>query len=265
MNRLIAAALSLSIGISMLTGCDTGGGGTTIIPLISTNNGETAVTGVILNKENATIPIGGTEQLIATILPSDATNQNLMWLSSNNAVATVSLTGLVSAINPGSATITVITQDGIYIDSASVYIGSDYVRVRNSIELSIPDGVQTIITFDTEVSDINDMHDSNENTGRLLALRSGVYIITGELGYYGDAIGERQLFIVKNGAVVIGISSVTDLNTVAPYISLSTTVFLDAGDYVELQTYQNSGGTLNIGAGEDYTPCFMMANVLPVH
>jgi len=70
------------------------------------------VTGVTLNKSTASISAGATEQLTATVTPSNATNQNVSWSSGNTAIATVSSTGLVTGVAGGTATITVTTIDG---------------------------------------------------------------------------------------------------------------------------------------------------------
>ena len=71
-----------------------------------------AVTGVKLNKSEAELEIGKTLQLAATVEPSDAANQAVTWSSSNEAIATVSAAGLVTAVAEGEATITVKTADG---------------------------------------------------------------------------------------------------------------------------------------------------------
>jgi hypothetical protein len=51
-------------------------------------------------------------QLIATVLPANATNQTLSWSSSDPTVATVNSSGIVTGIVPGTAVITAITTDG---------------------------------------------------------------------------------------------------------------------------------------------------------
>ena len=70
------------------------------------------VTGVKLNKTSQTIAVGKTAALKATVSPSNATNKNVTWKSSNTAVATVSSKGVVTGKKAGTATITVTTKDG---------------------------------------------------------------------------------------------------------------------------------------------------------
>jgi uncharacterized protein YjdB len=70
------------------------------------------VTGVSLNKTSMALLIGGTEKLTATVSPSNATNKNVTWSSSNSSVATVDSNGNVSAIKVGTAIITVTAEDG---------------------------------------------------------------------------------------------------------------------------------------------------------
>lgn len=53
----------------------------------------------------------GTQQLTATVTPTNATNKTVTWESSNKSVATVSSSGLVKAITDGTATIRA-TADG---------------------------------------------------------------------------------------------------------------------------------------------------------
>ena len=65
-----------------------------------------AVSGVSLNKNATSLTVGGTEQLTATVTPSNATNKNVTWTSDTTSVATVN-NGLVTAVAAGTATITV--------------------------------------------------------------------------------------------------------------------------------------------------------------
>lgn len=84
---------------------------------------DVPVSSVSLNKNSTSIALGNTEQLTATVLPDNATNKNVTWSSSDNAVATVSETGLVTAVDSGSATITATSQaDGTKSASCAVTV-----------------------------------------------------------------------------------------------------------------------------------------------
>ncbi len=72
---------------------------------------DVPVTGVKLNSTSKTLEVGSTQQLTATVSPSDASNKSVRYTSSNAAVATVSDKGWVKAIKAGTATITVTTND----------------------------------------------------------------------------------------------------------------------------------------------------------
>lgn len=84
------------------------GGKTTTIPITVK---AVAVTGVSLNKNSTSIQVGSSETLTATVAPSNATNKNVTWTSSDSSVATVNTSGKVTAVKEGTAIITVTTQD----------------------------------------------------------------------------------------------------------------------------------------------------------
>ena len=69
------------------------------------------VTGVKLNKTVTSGWVGGSLSLVATVLPSDATIQDVTWKSSNSAIATVE-NGVVTLKSPGTCAITVTTVEG---------------------------------------------------------------------------------------------------------------------------------------------------------
>lgn len=70
-----------------------------------------AVTGVNIVASTTTVGKNGL-QLTAEVLPQNATNKNVSWTSSDETIATVSETGKVTAVMPGTATITVTTEEG---------------------------------------------------------------------------------------------------------------------------------------------------------
>ena len=89
------------------------------------------VSGVSLNKDSLALGVGDTETLTATVAPANATNQNVTWASSDTSVATVDSAGKVTAVAPGTATITVTTQDGNHTAACTVTVSS-YLPPANS-------------------------------------------------------------------------------------------------------------------------------------
>jgi len=108
------------------------------------------VTSVSLNKSSTSIDVGNTETLVATIEPSNATNQNVIWSSSNHAVATVSADGTVTAIAAGTATITVTSKDGNKTATCNVTVVTVTVDVtsvslnKSSVSLEVG-GTETLV------------------------------------------------------------------------------------------------------------------------
>ena len=89
-----------------------------------------SVESVNLNKSVTTILQGRTEKLFPTIEPSNATNKDVTWTSSDMSVATVDGKGVVTAISAGTANITVTTEDGGYTATCIVNVSESLLRVE---------------------------------------------------------------------------------------------------------------------------------------
>lgn len=76
------------------------------------NPEKTLITSIAVNPTSSTIKKGSKVALNVTILPSNATNKDISWTSSNSDVASVSSTGLVKGIKAGSTIITCSSKDG---------------------------------------------------------------------------------------------------------------------------------------------------------
>ena len=110
------------------------------------------VTNVTLNKDKLELAEGETAQLKATILPTNATNKNVTWTSSNESIATVDQNGNVKAVSKGTATITVTTKDGGYTATCLVTVTEKVIPVtsvtldKDKLELPEGDAAQLIAT-----------------------------------------------------------------------------------------------------------------------
>ena len=80
------------------------------------------MTGVTIAPKTNNLEVGGTRQLNATIEPSNADNQSVTFASDDEGVATVSDTGLVTAVGVGTTTVTVTTDDGSFTDTATINV-----------------------------------------------------------------------------------------------------------------------------------------------
>ena len=93
------------------------------------------VNSVSLDKEEATLTVGESISLKATVSPNNATNQKVTWSSSDTKVATVS-NGKVTAKGAGTATITVTTSDGNKKDVFNVTVKEKEIIKVSGITLS---------------------------------------------------------------------------------------------------------------------------------
>lgn len=81
-------------------------------------------------KQMSFLGYGGTKQLSATVLPVNTT-ESYYWSSSDISVATVE-NGLVKAVGPGTAVISVLTADRRIADFCTVVVKAPYVRITTT-------------------------------------------------------------------------------------------------------------------------------------
>ena len=104
-----------SVGSATITATTTDGTNKTATCQVSVY--ATPATGISLNKTSATLKVNETVTLSATVTPTSATNRKVSWKSSDESVATVSSTGVVTAKSIGNANITATTTDGTNISA----------------------------------------------------------------------------------------------------------------------------------------------------
>ena len=107
------------------------------------------VSSVSLNEHSIQLYEQGTFQLETTVNPSDASNKNVTWSSSNENYVQVSENGLVTAVAAGTARITVTTVDGKKTDSCTVTV-NQYVNLTG---VSLNPSTATI--YDDETYQLN--------------------------------------------------------------------------------------------------------------
>lgn len=81
-----------------------------------------SVTGVTLDKTTASVYVGDTTTLVATVTPADATIDGITWSSDDESIATVDASGVVTGVADGTATITATTEEGGYTATCTVTV-----------------------------------------------------------------------------------------------------------------------------------------------
>ena len=153
---------------------------------------EIAVSGVSVSQSTLTLEVGGSTNLTATVSPSNATNKSVTWSSSNQAVATVN-NGTVTAVSPGTATITAMA--GGKSGTCSVTVAKKPIAVSSltldQTEVSLTEEESVTLTATVSPSYVDDKNvtwESSDNTiatvegGKITALKAGEVTIIAKVG-----------------------------------------------------------------------------------
>lgn len=92
------------------------------VPAFTVPDAKVAVTGVTLSQKTASMKVGDTKVITATIAPDDATNKAITATSDNEEVVTFGNDGTVKALKEGTANITGTTVDGGFTASCVVTV-----------------------------------------------------------------------------------------------------------------------------------------------
>ena len=156
----------------------------------------TPVETVTLNRTEASLKVSEQLQLEANVLPEDVTDRSVTWSSSNSSIVSVDETGLVTAINVGSAVVTATTSNGlsaeclvnvvetpvseVIIDKEALGIVGDDLEMMVGEVRTINVTVLPETATDKNVSfnSSNPMVASVDERGVLTALTQGISVIT---------------------------------------------------------------------------------------
>jgi len=167
---------------------------TTIILLfvLQSCNNDTEVIGITINQTNAVLCANEAFQLEVNVWPQNATNRDVIWESSNPAIASVNATGLITAHSiDGTAYITARTRSGNFVVTCTVTVALDIfaveLNVADSTTLFVGNSLplQAFILPTCPTTNTNVTWTSSNPTiatvdaaGRVLSLRHGETLIT---------------------------------------------------------------------------------------
>jgi hypothetical protein len=131
-------------------------------------------------------------------------------------------------------------------DAINFIITPPFAIIKQSGSQSLTNNTWTTITFDTEEIDRDNMHSTTTNNSRATAQTAGYYQIDAIYAASSNATGGRATRLQVNGANVAGRSTaVMTASNFQTGVVVSGPVYLNVGDYVELQANQLSGGALS--------------------
>ena len=234
-------------------------------------NGNTsiAVTGLNVTPTSVSLEVGQTTQLNATVSPANATDQSVSWSSSNNSIATVNSSGLVTAIGAGTANITGTSNDGGFTATSAVTVraAANALAIPGRIEaedFANQSGVQTENTTDTgggkNVGYINNGDFVEYN---IEAASAGDYDVDLRVA---SATSGGTITLLSNGNV-LGTVNVTNTGGWQNWTTLSTRVKLPAGTQtLRLAFSGNTGFLLNVNYMDArLAPVPVTTTLSPVH
>lgn len=200
------------------------------------------VSSITISTTYCELQIGEQAQLGISVSPSNATNKTIQWSSSNENIATVNVTGLVTAISAGECTVTASTTDGSNLHvsckiivhgpilASNIWLNTAYAELIAGEQLQLSANIEPTNTANPAVT----WNSSNtniaivDNNGFITAVSPGTcYIIAKtvdgsnlsascQLQVLGDILYADDAMAVPSGSFVLpiklrNISSITGL------------------------------------------------------
>lgn len=189
----------------------------------------TPVTSVTLNKTTASLKVGETVTLAATVNPSDATDKSVTWTTSDATVATVS-NGVVTAKKLGTATITAkagektascsITVIPTPVTSVTLNKTSASLKVGEIVTLTATigpdDATDKTVTWTTSDATV-----ATVSNGVITAKKIGTATITAKAG---DKTATCLITVIPTPVTSVTLSKTTASLKVGETVTLSATV-----------------------------------------
>lgn len=208
------------------------------------------VSGISLDMLESKMTEGETLQLTATVEPEDATDKSVLWTSSDEKVATVDENGLVTAISPGTTTITATSAGSSDIKANIVItVETGIIEVAgitlNAVEITATEGEEfslyaTINPENATVKTVKwgssepDIAQVDEN-GNVTALKPGTSVITAITanGFTASCkvIVEKRIIIASDISLNYSEMKITEGNFVELNVSFDPTTTTDQTIY----------------------------------
>ena len=166
-------------GTAIITATTADGGFSDSVTITVTK--RVPVTGIYIPYNKISLQAGNTYTISAQIYPSNASNRNILWESSDTSVAAVFKGGEVSANGPGTATITATTEDGGFSYRCTVTVTQSVEGVKLSkSKLSVAVGSSKTLTATTIPANATNQKITWYSADKSIATVSQKGIVTGK-------------------------------------------------------------------------------------
>ena len=201
------------------------------------------VTGVSLDESSITLDVGGNQTLTATVTPEDATNKKVRWSSDNEAVATVSEDGVVTAVAGGTAVITATTHDGFFTASCTVTVNAPDAPPTITTD-TLPDGKVGAVYRHTLTADgTTPIRWSVENGNGVLPAGLSLNADTGEISGTPTADGTAKFTVKATNSAGSNTKELSITITKAPAAEYTITATAEGGGTASASSTSATAGT----------------------
>ena len=212
------------------------------------------VEGVLLEPDSIKVYTGRVVELEASILPAEAWNRKMHWLSSDPEIAVVSSNGQVQGKSEGEALIIVLSDEGNYSDTAVLKVETlpeckdlSYVGIQDfdmeqidTFVISYKDGARNAVAVDASIY-----------KNRFGATRK---IFDGVNGFYNISVtslteidGESTYRLRINNILIGEFQNPVSSTDYEEYIHTFENILVETGDIIQIESNTHSNGTIPEG------------------
>ena len=180
------------------------------------------VEGVSLDRAELNLTEGETAQLTASVEPADADNPKITWTSSDEKTAVVNEQGIVTAVKPGEAVITVTTEDGGFTAECTVKVQPEKPVSKKTLEYYLKSAKEHLAA-----GDVDECVESIQNLFRE-AIAEGEAVMADEYATRDEVMNASVKLMKAVQALGMKAADKTDLEMAAELAEM-----IDLTDYVE--------------------------------
>lgn len=230
--------------------------------IVTVHDATVDVTGVELDQNKLTLLAGGdADQLIAKVLPQDASNQKVTWKSSNRKVAKVDKNGVVTPLSVGKTTITVTTQDGKKTDTCLVtVVPKDIIKLEVSETNILVKPNQSVRLKVYAIDKNGKKKDITRSEELKIVNSSDVVTVKGSVIKAGKEEGEATLSVKYRG-VKTKVNVLVSTVSVERITPSEKSVTIEPGQTVQLELHAR----MSDGSDRDVTELAMWSSSKPTY